>query len=91
MRFGPETHLVAWLDTGRTHQIRVHLAHLRHPVAGDRVYGADPRLAERLGLGRPFLHAWRLAFTHPVTGQPIELTEPLPADLEAVLAGLRNR
>jgi 23S rRNA pseudouridine1911/1915/1917 synthase len=88
-RFGPVTLLLVRLDTGRTHQIRVHLAHLRHPLAGDRLYGADPRLAERLGLDRPFLHAGRLAFTHPVTGQAIELTEPLPPDLEAVLARLR--
>ena len=78
------------LDTGRTHQIRVHLAHLRHPVAGDRSYGADPVLAARLGLARPFLHAWRLAFTHPVTGEPVEITEALPADLEQVLKRLRQ-
>jgi 23S rRNA pseudouridine1911/1915/1917 synthase len=90
-RFGPVTLLEVRLDTGRTHQVRVHLAHLRHPLAGDRVYGADPRLAERLGLDRPFLHAGRLAFTHPVTGRAIELTEPLPPDLAAVLARLRAR
>jgi 23S rRNA pseudouridine1911/1915/1917 synthase len=78
------------LETGRTHQIRVHLAHLRHPVVGDRAYGADPRLAARLGLERPFLHAWRLRFRHPVDGRQVELTEPLPADLEAALARLRE-
>lgn len=78
------------LETGRTHQIRVHLAHLRHPVAGDRAYGADPALAARLGLERPFLHAFRLAFTHPATGEQLELTEPLPADLEGVLERLRR-
>jgi 23S rRNA pseudouridine1911/1915/1917 synthase len=88
-RFGPVTHLGLRLDTGRTHQIRVHLAHLRHPLAGDLRYGADPRLAEALGLDRPFLHAGRLAFTHPVTGRAVELTEPLPAELEDVLARLR--
>ena len=78
------------LDTGRTHQIRVHLAHLRHPVAGDRAYGADPALAARLGLERPFLHAFQLAFTHPATGERLELTEPLPPDLEGVLERLRK-
>jgi 23S rRNA pseudouridine1911/1915/1917 synthase len=88
-RFGPATHLEVRLDTGRTHQVRVHLAHLRHPLAGDLVYGADPRLAERLGLARPFLHAWRLAFTHPASGRRVELVEPLPPDLAAVLARLR--
>jgi 23S rRNA pseudouridine1911/1915/1917 synthase len=79
----------ASLETGRTHQIRVHLAHLRHPVAGDRAYGADPRLAARLGLDRPFLHAWRLAFDHPADGRRVELTEPLPEELEAALERLR--
>ena len=80
----------ARLETGRTHQIRVHLAHLRHPVAGDRTYGADPALAARLGLGRPFLHAWRLAFRHPATGQEVTVTDPLPAELGAVLDRLRQ-
>jgi 23S rRNA pseudouridine1911/1915/1917 synthase len=80
----------AVLETGRTHQIRVHLAHLRHPVAGDRTYGADPRLAARLGLDRPFLHAWRLALDHPADGRRIELTEPLPDDLERALDRLRR-
>ncbi|HEV2894626.1 MAG TPA: RluA family pseudouridine synthase, partial [Actinomycetota bacterium] len=62
----------ATLETGRTHQVRVHLASLRHPLAGDRTYGADPTLAARLGLTRPFLHAWRLGFDHPGTGARIE-------------------
>ena len=77
------------LETGRTHQIRVHLAHLRHPVVGDLTYRADPRLAARLGLDRPFLHAWRLALDHPADGRRIELVEPLPDDLEAALERLR--
>jgi 23S rRNA pseudouridine1911/1915/1917 synthase len=77
------------LETGRTHQIRVHLAYLRHPVAGDRAYGADPALARRLGLERPFLHAWRLCFDHPLLGGRVDVTEPLPAELEEVLARLR--
>jgi 23S rRNA pseudouridine1911/1915/1917 synthase len=87
----PAVQLVeATLETGRTHQVRVHLASLRHPLVGDRTYGADPTLATRLGVGRPFLHAWRLAFTHPTTGQRVELTEPLPDDLQGVLDRLRG-
>jgi 23S rRNA pseudouridine1911/1915/1917 synthase len=86
----PATQLVeATLETGRTHQVRVHLASLRHPLVGDRTYGADPTLAARLGVARPFLHAWRLVFTHPATGQRVELTEPLPPDLQPVLDRLR--
>jgi 23S rRNA pseudouridine1911/1915/1917 synthase len=86
----PAVQLVeATLETGRTHQVRVHLASLRHPLAGDRTYGADPTLAARLGLTRPFLHAWRLAFEHPGDGTRVELTEPLPADLQGVLDRLR--
>ncbi|HZD70897.1 MAG TPA: RluA family pseudouridine synthase, partial [Actinomycetes bacterium] len=81
----------ARLETGRTHQIRVHLAYLRHPVVGDRGYGADPRLAARLGLERPFLHAWRLGFRHPVDGRQVELEEELPADLQAALGRLRQQ
>ena len=86
----PAVQLVeATLETGRTHQVRVHLASLRHPLAGDRTYGADPTLATRLGLTRPFLHAWQLAFPHPAGGHRVELTEPLPDDLQAVLDRLR--
>jgi 23S rRNA pseudouridine1911/1915/1917 synthase len=88
----PAVQLVeATLETGRTHQVRVHLASLRHPLAGDRTYGADPTLAARLNLTRPFLHAWRLAFTHPATGTRVDLTEPLPPDLQPVLDHLRAR
>jgi 23S rRNA pseudouridine1911/1915/1917 synthase len=79
----------ATLETGRTHQVRVHLASLRHPLVGDRTYGADPALAARLGVARPFLHAWRLGFRHP-DGQRVELTEPLPDDLQSVLDRLRE-
>jgi 23S rRNA pseudouridine1911/1915/1917 synthase len=68
-------------QTGRTHQIRVHLAEIGHAVVGDVVYGRDRKLARRLGLDRPFLHAARLAFTHPQTGVRVELEDPLPADL----------
>lgn len=74
------------LGSGRTHQIRVHLAHLGHPVLGDRVYGGYSERTRALGLERPFLHAWRLALVHPVTGEPLEVTDPLPADLAAALA-----
>ncbi len=76
--------LEAELLTGRTHQIRVHLAHLGHPVLGDDKYG-DFELNKRLrkvGLHRMFLHAARLAFTHPLTGAPLVLSAPLPGDLE---------
>lgn len=69
------------LDTGRTHQIRVHMAAIGHPVCGDPQYG----VAGRYGLKRQFLHAARLAFTHPVTGVAVEVVSPLPADLEAAL------
>ena len=80
----------ASLETGRTHQVRVHLASLRHPLVGDRTYGADPALGARLGVARPFLHAWRLAFAHPTDGHRVELTEPLPPDLQVVLDRLRG-
>ena len=69
------------LDTGRTHQIRVHLSSIGFPVAGDPDYGR----AGLLGLGRQFLHATRLAFEHPLSGEPIELESPLPEDLKTAL------
>ena len=69
------------LETGRTHQIRAHLQAIGHPVAGDPDYGT----AGALGLERQFLHAARLAFDHPVTGEPIDVASPLPADLQAAL------
>jgi 23S rRNA pseudouridine1911/1915/1917 synthase len=72
------------LETGRTHQIRVHLAAIGLPIAGDRTYGAP-----EAGLGRQFLHAARLAFPHPVTGGGVEAVSPLPDDLQATLAALR--
>lgn len=77
------------LETGRTHQIRVHFAALRHVLVGDLTYGADPALAARLGLERQWLHAVRLGFEHPGTGQWLELTSPYPADLAAALDRLR--
>jgi 23S rRNA pseudouridine1911/1915/1917 synthase len=72
------------LETGRTHQIRVHLQAIGHPVAGDPEYGT----ANVLGLARQFLHAARLAFAHPVTGEPVDVSSPLPPDLAAVLERL---
>jgi 23S rRNA pseudouridine1911/1915/1917 synthase len=77
------------LETGRTHQIRVHLTALRHPCVGDLTYGADPTLAARLGLSRQWLHAVRLAFEHPSTGERLELTSDYPQDLSAALERLR--
>ena len=73
------------LETGRTHQVRVHMAAVGHPVAGDRLYGASASLATRLGLQRPALHAAHLAFDHPVTGARIDVDEPLPGDLAQAL------
>jgi 23S rRNA pseudouridine1911/1915/1917 synthase len=73
------------LETGRTHQIRVHLAAIDLPVAGDPTYG----IAGELGLERQFLHAGRLAFAHPVTGEPVDVTSPLPSDLAAALERAR--
>jgi len=73
------------LETGRTHQIRVHMAALRHPCVGDLTYGADPVLAQRLGLTRQWLHAVRLSFEHPDTGERVEFVSPYPADLQHAL------
>lgn len=73
------------LETGRTHQIRVHVAAIGHPVVGDVAYGGN---RPSLPMDRPFLHAAALGFDHPVTGERIEITEPLPPDLQSVLAGL---
>jgi 23S rRNA pseudouridine1911/1915/1917 synthase len=77
------------LETGRTHQIRVHMAAIRHPVAGDLLYGADPALAARLGLTRQWLHAVSLAFRHPGDGRPVSFTSPYPRDLARALDILR--
>ena len=84
-RFDRATLLEAEPRTGRTHQIRVHLSSIGHPILGDRRYGGGGEDARGLGLERPFLHAWRIAFDHPVTGERIELEDPLPPDLERAL------
>jgi 23S rRNA pseudouridine1911/1915/1917 synthase len=78
------------LETGRTHQIRVHMSALRHPCVGDLAYGADPTLAARLGLHRQWLHAVRLRFDHPDTGERVEFESPYPADLQHALDLLAN-
>jgi 23S rRNA pseudouridine1911/1915/1917 synthase len=78
------------LETGRTHQIRVHMAAIRHPCVGDRLYGADPVLAAHLGLTRQWLHAVRLAFTHPGDGRRLEFTSAYPEDLAHALDVLRG-
>ncbi|MBN9606759.1 MAG: RluA family pseudouridine synthase [Actinomycetales bacterium] len=77
------------LETGRTHQIRVHMAAQRHPCVGDLLYGADPSLAARLGLERQWLHAVKLAFRHPATGERVEFETGYPADLQRAFDGLR--
>jgi len=77
------------LETGRTHQIRVHFSALRHPCVGDLTYGADPTLAARLGLARQWLHAHQLTFEHPGTGAEVSFISPYPPDLEHALSLLR--
>ena len=74
------------IHTGRTHQIRVHLEAIVLPVAGDPLYGRPGEL----GLRRQFLHAARLAFAHPFTGEPVDVESPLPADLETALSAARR-
>ncbi len=88
--FGRATLVEVTLETGRTHQIRVHFSALRHPCAGDLTYGADPRLAAELGLTRQWLHAHRLGFPHPVTGEWVEYESGYPQDLRYALGVLRG-
>ena len=92
--------LACTLETGRTHQIRVHLAHIGHPILGDETYGtgfktkvsrlSPPARAALEALGRQALHAERLAFEHPDTGEVMEFQSPLPADLAALREALRT-
>jgi 23S rRNA pseudouridine1911/1915/1917 synthase len=98
-RFRAHTALECRLETGRTHQIRVHMAHLKHPIVGDPLYGgplklprgATPTLIEALrNFKRQALHAETLEFTHPLTGAPIRCTAPVPADLRALMDALRD-
>jgi len=78
------------LETGRTHQIRVHMAAIRHPIVGDPLYGGDPVVAAQLDLGRQWLHASELSFNHPVTGESVAFSCELPADLAHALNRLRD-
>ncbi|MDO9486311.1 MAG: RluA family pseudouridine synthase [Actinomycetota bacterium] len=78
------------LETGRTHQIRVHMSAMRHPCVGDLTYGADPTLSKRLGLERQWLHAVSLGFAHPSSGDRVVVTSVYPADLATALARLRE-
>jgi 23S rRNA pseudouridine1911/1915/1917 synthase len=103
-RFGKFTLVLVRIETGRTHQIRVHMASIGHPVVGDSLYGGPGQLTdqiaaqakgaqrrgepEKLRLGRNFLHSARLAFAHPITERPLVLEAPLPAELEEFLARL---
>jgi 23S rRNA pseudouridine1911/1915/1917 synthase len=93
-RFRAHTHVRVQLETGRTHQIRVHLAHAGFPIVGDRVYGGRLTLPKGAGealrqavrdFPRQALHAARLQFAHPVTGRPVECVSPLPADMRGLL------
>lgn len=89
-RFSGTALLEVQLETGRTHQIRTHLASIGHPIVGDAAYGRDPTTARGLGLDRPFLHARRLAFVHPVSGVPFEVRSDPPSELTAALDRLRG-
>ncbi len=84
-RFGTETLLDVSLETGRTHQIRVHMAYIKHPIVGDEVYGSA---APKLGLNGQALHGYRLTFTHPRTGETMTFTAPLPEDFKTALTRL---
>ena len=86
--FRAATLLDVRLETGRTHQIRVHMAAIHHPCVGDLTYGADPTLAARLGLDRQWLHARSLSFAHPRDGRPLTFEAPPPADLQRALETL---
>jgi 23S rRNA pseudouridine1911/1915/1917 synthase len=97
-RFRAHTALECRLETGRTHQIRVHMAHIKYPIVGDPLYGGPLRLpkgasdelvAVLRGFRRQALHAETLEFAHPVSGEPVRVTAPVPADMVALLAALR--
>ncbi|MDH3375723.1 MAG: RluA family pseudouridine synthase [Gammaproteobacteria bacterium] len=92
-RFDCATLMQILLFTGRTHQIRAHSAHVGHPLAGDRKYGDSQfnRQMRELGLQRLFLHASQIAITHPHTRKPLDISAPLPEELQSVLSGLRMR
>ena len=91
--YGQFTLVEVRIETGRTHQIRVHMQSLGHPVVGDNLYGAPHRIGNaedrHSSLDRNFLHAAHLAFTHPQTGKPMDIQAPLPTELEAFLTAIR--
>ena len=98
-RFRAHTLLECRLETGRTHQIRVHMAHLKHPIIGDPLYGGslklprgatDALVSALRGFRRQALHAETLEFSHPVTGEPVRTSAPMPADMQALVAALRD-
>jgi 23S rRNA pseudouridine1911/1915/1917 synthase len=89
-QLGRRTLVEARPQTGRTHQIRVHLSAIGHPVLGDRAYGGAGPDATSLGLSRPFLHSWRIGFDHPITRRRIEVEDPLPEDLAEALRRARG-
>ena len=90
--FGPVASLVAcWLETGRTHQIRIHLAEIGHPVVGDKVYRPKDRPRCKAQFHRQALHAQTLGFAHPLTGGEVHVEAPLPSDLAELIVDLRNR
>ena len=89
-RFAKFTYLEVRIGTGRTHQIRVHLSSIGHPVAGDRLYGAPAEVPGRPPLDRYFLHAHRIRFQSPSTGHPVTVEAPLPVELEQWMAGLAS-
>lgn len=88
--YGRAALLEAELETGRTHQIRVHMAYIGHPVVGDREYGRPGHLEHELHVDRQFLHAWRLVLPHPVSGESLAFEEPLPPDLALALERLES-
>jgi 23S rRNA pseudouridine1911/1915/1917 synthase len=91
-RFGAVATLVAcWLETGRTHQIRIHMAEIGHPVIGDPVYGPRNKPRSKARFHRQALHAQTLGFRHPFSGENVRATAPLPQDLDALIVDLRNR
>ena len=86
-RFGGYTYIEARLETGRTHQIRVHMAHIKHPLVGDPLYGPKK---QALGASGQLLHAKILGFQHPKTGEYMEFESPLPEDFQQILERLRQ-
>ena len=89
-RFGIATLVSVNLETGRTHQIRVHFSSIGHPLVADQMYGANPKLAEKLGLQRQWLHSTKLEFTHPRTGKLIKVESQYPPDLQHALQAVRQ-